>query len=272
MAVQITSLNYSGQTGEVTLYLPTGSTVTYTSATTINLGVKTMPFQYEASDITWEYGVFSIYFSATTKTCTVSEITPPDGSGNTYKTIKIGNQIWMSENLKTTKFQDGTFLNSSFVSNATWAAASGSTTQYWTLVNTSSNNTAIYGLLYNEFAITGSTIGSTASTNLCPSGWHIPTNDEFATLNTFLDANTTTQLKLKSTTVWTSINGTNSSGFNGVPAGFRSSSGGFNSFNQVAYFWTTNFNTYWRLANFNTTFTNGTFDSRYGLSVRCLKD
>jgi uncharacterized protein (TIGR02145 family) len=274
MPIQLTSSNYNGRAANITLYSSTGNTIPYTSATTISLGVQTFPFTYSSSTISDEYGHFSCNFTDYSKTCIVNKQTPPDGDGNVYDTIKIGNQIWMSENLKTTKFQDGTPLsNTSEVDNATWAAASGSTTKYWALVNGTSANTQTYGLVYNQFAVTGSTTGATASNNLCPSGWHVPTSAEFTTLNTFLGT-ATAGTQMKSTTLWASAgNGTNSSGFNGVPSGRRPSS--WQLFNTYNFFWTTSVSTnsvFWTLRNTSNLFElEGNLPS-LGNTVRCLKN
>jgi uncharacterized protein (TIGR02145 family) len=271
MSVQITSTNYNGQSANVTLFSSTGNTIPYTSATTISLGVQTIPFTYSSATISNEYGVFSCNFTGYSKTCIINQQTPPDGDGNTYKTIKIGTQIWMSENLKTTKFQDGTPLsNVSQVDNGTWEAATASN-KYWALVNGTTANTQTYGLVYNQFAVTGSTTGATANVNLCPSGYYVPTNAEFSTLNTFLGANAGTQMK--STTLWNSSgNGTNSSGFNGLPSGYRFTNGGWTYLSFYGYFWTTSSGVLWYLSFNNTTFLQYTYSSVYGFSVRCLKN
>lgn len=272
MPIRITSTNYNNQVANVTLYSPTGNTIPYTNATTISLGNRTIPFVYSSTTVSNEYGIFSCNFTGFSKTCIINQKTPVDGDGNTYNTIKIGTQVWMSENLRTTKFQDGTLLNNtSQIPNATWAAANGSTTKYWALVNGNSGNTATYGLVYNQFAVTGSTVGGTANNNLCPSGWHIPTNAEFSTLATTLGGDAGTQAK--STTLWSSGNGTNSSGFNALPAGNRDSvSGEWYFLRDVGYFWTTSPGIPWILYYFASTFTEGFDDSRAGLSVRCLKN
>jgi len=270
MSVQITSTNYNGQSANVTLYSSTGNTIPYTSATTISLGVQTIPFTYSSSTINNEYGIFSCNFTGYSKTCVINQKTPPDADGNTYNTIRIGNQIWMSENLKTTKYQDGTPLsNTSQVDNATWAAATESN-KYWALVNGTTANTQTYGLVYNQFAVTGSTVGGAANNNLCPVGWHVPTNDEFSFLNAFLPPFTGT--KMKSTTLWSSGNGTNSSGFNGLPSGFRDTVSSWNDLSNYGYFWTTSSGVYWNLVFFSANFLQSTFSPLYGISVRCLKD
>ena len=272
MSVQITATNYNGQPANVTLFSSTGNTIPYTSATTISLGVQTIPFTYSSSTISDEYGVFSCNFTSFGNTCIINQQTPPDGDGNVYDIIKIGNQIWMSENLKTTKFQDGTPLdNTGQTTNAVWAAASGSTTKYWALVNGTTANTQTYGLVYNQFAVTGSTTGATASNNLCPSGWHVPTAAEFTTLVTTLGTNPGTQAK--STTLWSSSgNGTNSSGFNGLPPGYRDINGSWFIFSIRGYFWTTSSGILRLLVVDSTNFNQNSNSSLFGFSVRCLKN
>lgn len=274
MAIQITSTNFSGQTGAVTLYLPTGDTRPYTDATSVSIGAQTIPFDYAASNIIWEHGVFSIFFSATSKTCTVTQLTPPDGDGNVYRTIQIGNQIWMSENLKTTKFQDGTPLdNTSQVSDATWAAQT--TQKYWAYVNGSSGNTATYGLLYNANAVTGSTSGSSASINLCPVGWHIPTETELNTLVSTLGS-----LSNPYKAFGLSF-GTNTSGFDVLIADYREEDGFYNPItNQVTYFYTTTINPLNNeiyaveivAANNAPVTVFDILNKKYGFSARCIKD
>jgi uncharacterized protein (TIGR02145 family) len=271
MSVQITSTNYNNQSANVTLYSSTGNTIPYTSANAISLGVQTIPFTYSSSTISDDYGIFSCNFTGYSKTCIINQQTPPDGDGNRYKTIKIGNQIWMSENLKTTKFQDETPLsNASQVDNATWAAATASN-KYWALVDGTTANTQTYGLAYNQFAVTGSTTGATANVNLCPSGWHVPTSAEFSTLVTTLGTNS--GIQAKSTTLWAvSVNGTNSSGFNGLPPAYRGTDGLWSSFGSNGYFWTTSSDISMRLRFNNAFFTQLTFSSLHGFSVRCLKN
>lgn len=272
MSVQITATNYNGQSANVTLFSSTGNTIPYTSANTISLGVQTIPFIYSSSTISNEYGHFSCNFTSFGNTCVINQQTPPDGDGNRYDIIKIGNQIWMSENLKTTKFQDGTPLdNTGQTTNAVWAAASSTgSTKYWALVNGTTANTQTYGLVYNQFAVTGSTTGATASNNLCPSGWHVPTSAEFATLVTTLGTNPGTQAK--STTLWASAgNGTNSSGFNGLPPGFRDTNGSWYSFSVGGYFWATSSGIGRGLVS-GTNFVQVTYSSPVGFSVRCLRN
>ncbi len=275
MAVEISDTNYNGLSCSVTLYAATGNTIPYTNATQIPLGTKTIPFTYSSSTVSNEYGTFSCFYSFLNKTCTSSLLTPPDGDGNRYKTIKIGEQVWMSENLKTKKFNDGTPLDNpgnTDVDLTTWAAANGtidsSTTKYWALVNDNSANTAIYGLVYNHFAVYYNYI------NICPSGWRVPSESDFSTLNTYLGANAGTQAK--STTLWSSGNGTNTSGFNGLPSGSRTTAGGWGNFGTLGIFWSTSTNVsgarYIILYNSQSNIAFFSADQKNGYSVRCIQN
>jgi uncharacterized protein (TIGR02145 family) len=276
MSVTISTGSYNGYSANVTLYIPTGHTIPYNnvSATTESLGVKVLPFNYSGSSDIFEYGVFSCEMTgfSPSKICTTSLLTPPDGDGNKYKTIKIGNQIWMSESLKTTKFQDGTPLsNTSEVDNATWSAATASN-KYWALVNGSSANTQTYGLFYNQFAVTGSTVGGSANNNLCPSGWHVPTSTEFGTLVTILG---NSSAEARSTIFWRAggVPSTNSLGLNILPSGSRGTNGVYGSYDANGDFWGSSSG-----YAINARFSNAGFvqssaaNALLGYSVRCLKN
>jgi len=282
MAIQVSSINFSGQTANVSIYAATGTTIPFSAATTINVGTQTMPFTYSSTTISNEYGTFSCQFPGlSNKICTASQLTPEDGDGNRYRTIKIGNQVWMSESLRTTKFRDGTLLdNTTQVDNTTWSDANNTSSKYWAYVNGVSGNTQIQGLLYNQYAVTGSTQGAPASSSLCPAGWHIPTLAEALTFT----GNTSSNLTLRhpGTTYWyfAATSGTNTSGFNSLGSDNRATNGSYP--NPVLtklqnFFWTTSDRTRIQidaLAIPNPiieTYTN-TFDERYGLSVRCIKD
>ena len=105
--------------------------------------------------------------------------------GNVYKTVTIGSQVWMSENLKTTKLNDGTDIPS-VTSNTEWAELS---TPGYCYYDNSWSNALIYGALYNWHTVnTG---------KLCPTGWHVPTDEEWTTLITYLGGDTLVGGKLK---------------------------------------------------------------------------
>jgi uncharacterized protein (TIGR02145 family) len=138
-----------------------------------------------------------------------------DIDGNTYKVITIGTQTWMAENLQTTKYNDGTPIPL-VTDGKAWA---GLTTPGYSWYN---NNEQVfkklYGALYNWYAVnTG---------KLCPAGWHVSTNTEWATLITYLGGSTVAGGKLKEagTSHWDApnTNATNESGFTALPGGGRS--------------------------------------------------
>jgi uncharacterized protein (TIGR02145 family) len=141
------------------------------------------------------------------------EITDKDD--NTYTAVTIGTQVWIIENLKTTKYNDGTTIPN-ITDNEVWANLT--TPGYCWYDNDASTFKAIYGALYNWYAVnTG---------KLCPLGWHIPTRDDYTTLMLFLDTDGTWdnndaggKLKETGTIHWLSpnIGATNESGFTALP-------------------------------------------------------
>ena len=158
--------------------------------------------------------------------------TVSDVDGNTYPTIGIGSQVWMAKNLVTTKFQDGTPIPL-VTSNLEWATATPAFCYY----NNSLLNKTIYGGLYNYYAIDATYNGNK---NVCPSGWHVPSDMEFITLITYLGEATAAQkLKESGTSHWLEQNsGTNTSAFTALPGGVRYYSNG--AFDEIGYdglFW-----------------------------------
>ncbi|MBK9327803.1 MAG: fibrobacter succinogenes major paralogous domain-containing protein [Sphingobacteriales bacterium] len=137
--------------------------------------------------------------------------TVTDIDGNVYNVVKIGNQCWMKENLKTTRYNDGSAIPTG-LSNTAWEATTNGA--YAIYDNNAANNTT-YGKLYNWYAVnTG---------KLAPAGWHVPTDAEWTTLTTYLGGVRVAGGPMKATTLWASPNvgATNSSGFTGLPAGYR---------------------------------------------------
>lgn len=156
-------------------------------------------------------------------------LTVVDSDGNTYKTIKVGKQIWMLENLKTTTFNDGTPITQ-FKFGMDWADLPNQNPQYqWADTNDLNNVVAeelafdFYGAMYNHWAI--------ESGKLAPKGWRIPSQTDFQELENYLSMNGFDSKKssaLKSATGWlpSSGNGTNAIGFNGLPNGYINVFGG----------------------------------------------
>jgi uncharacterized protein (TIGR02145 family) len=152
-----------------------------------------------------------------------------DADGNVYKSVTIGTQVWTSENLKTTKFNDGTAIP--LVTNgASWGELSTPGFCWYKNDTTYKND---YGALYNWYAMnTG---------KLCPTGWHVPTDSEWTTLTYFLGGNTVAGGKLKETgsAHWKDPNtgATNETGFTARPGGSRYIYGSFGDAGCVGYWW-----------------------------------
>jgi uncharacterized protein (TIGR02145 family) len=156
-----------------------------------------------------------------------------DQDGNIYKTITIGTQTWMAENLRTTKYRNGSAI-SNVNNDVAWQILT--TGAYCNYKNTENTDTiATYGRLYNWYA-------ATDSRNIAPAGWHVPTDDEWTTLTTYLGGNSVAGGKMKETGTmhWASPNtgATNESGFSAVPVGDRVGySGAFSSLVYGGSYW-----------------------------------
>jgi len=222
--------------------------------------------------------------------------TVTDIDGNVYHTVKIGTQTWMVENLKTTKYRNGeSILNITDASS--WGTGM---TGKWSDYGNSSTYSIRFGHFYNGWAVKD-------SRNIAPSGWHVPTDAEWTTLENYLIANgynydgTKTGDKfyksLAANTNWFtySVIGTigndlsknNSTGFNALPGGYRDSNGNFSLQGSNGYFWSsTSFIPsigtclYARVLSYDGMLTFKTYlnysssssNYDYGLSVRCIKD
>jgi uncharacterized protein (TIGR02145 family) len=198
-----------------------------------------------------------------------------DVDGNEYKTVYIGTQQWMGENLKVSKYNDGTPIPN-VTDNTQWSNLS---TGAWCDYNNSDSIGRIYGKLYNWFAVSPSTNGNK---NVCPTGWHVPLDAEWTKLTDYLGGTVVAGGKMKSTGIllWSMPNSeaTNSSLFTGIPGGGRSYDANFTFLGMYAYFWAVNqqdiLNSYARFLDFNFGDIDGFNNSnkKSALSVRCVKD
>ena len=196
-----------------------------------------------------------------------------DSEGNTYKTVYIGTQQWMAENLKVSKYNDGTVIPN-VTDNTAW---SNLTTGAWAYYNNDAANNAKYGKLYKWYAVSPTTNGNK---NVCPTGWHVPTDAEWTVLTDYLGGLTVAGGKMKEVgiTSWNSPNtdATNTSLFTGLPGGLRIGSGGYTNVG-VGVWWSStesNVGSAWHryLSNSNG-YAYSSYDLKnYGLSVRCLRD
>jgi uncharacterized protein (TIGR02145 family) len=206
--------------------------------------------------------------------CRKADVRPNDPvkdiEGNIYKTVIIGNQVWMSENLKTSRYFDGADIP--LITNGlTWSNLK--TPGFCWYNNDAGSNKEPYGALYNGFSV--------SSGKLCPVGWHIPDNKEWKELRDFLGDTLTGGGKLKEagTLHWLTPNkgADNSSGFTALPAGIRYFEGSFASVLNYTCFWSsteTASTERWYIGLFSGD-ASVIMDHRtniYGFSVRCVKD
>jgi uncharacterized protein (TIGR02145 family) len=225
-----------------------------------------------------------------TVTAACGSVTSVTIEGYSYPTVSIGTQCWTKENLRVTMYNDGTAipLNNTYTSGTVSTVWQGLTTGAYTIYGNESStgaNATNYGFLYNWYAAKGvSTSGSTTYKNICPMGWHVPTDAEWRTLETYLNTVAPTgsvggKMKSIGTTYWNSPNtgANNSSGFSALPGGFRGFGGSFNfiSFNAVFWSATENDNFYaWSrnlFSNAGNVDRNSNNNKSVGASVRCLR-
>lgn len=192
-----------------------------------------------------------------------------DQQGNIYKTIVIGNQEWMAEDLKTTIYRNGD--NILEVSDLTqWADLSeGALCSY-----NNENEDCPYGKLYNWYAVSD-------PRNLCPVGWHLPSDNEWTILSDYLGGTSVAGGKMKNleTMYWQSSNvaATNEIGFSGLPTGYRFDDGSFDNIGRYGYWWSLSEYapeySWYRSLLYNSGILNrNVTNKRFGFSVRCLKD
>jgi uncharacterized protein (TIGR02145 family) len=202
------------------------------------------------------------------KDCPSSTVTDIDG--NIYKTVTIGTQVWMAENLKVTHYLNGDSIPD-VKDNAVWPnLLSGAYCDY----NNDTTNVATYGRLYNWYAVAD-------SRKIAPAGWHVPTDSEWQTLVDYLGGSTVAGGKMKEAGYAHWFNGntgaTNQSGFNGLPGGYRYGTGASLDMTVSAYLWTSTENAYsYSMARILSAYSASIFDDKrpklYGFSVRCVKD
>jgi uncharacterized protein (TIGR02145 family) len=217
-----------------------------------------------------------------------------DIDGNIYKTVTLGAQVWMAENLRVTHFNEGTPIPQ-ITDNATWGSA-GSAAYCW-YNNDSAAYAVTYGALYNFY-----TVWSNSSKNVCPVGWHVPNSDEWNTLRNYLATagfaydNDKMQGYNKVAKSLAAVGGWNAStktgavgntdypyrrnatNFTARPAGYRSDKG-FEDIGQGAYWWTSeryglgSSNSWNYYISFDRTDLGLYYsDQKIGFSVRCIRD
>jgi uncharacterized protein (TIGR02145 family) len=205
--------------------------------------------------------------------------TMTDQDGNIYKTIAIGTQTWMAENLRVTTYRDGTTIPE-LRSGQEWnTAEKGAFCNY---NNTASADTILYyGRLYNWYAFTD-------NKNIAPEGWHVPTLEEWVQLYDHLGGlDAGGKLKEINNTHWKSPNSQadNSSGFTALPGGMRGADR-FNGFENAPFggagesgvWWSSTEDSDWQAKSTQLHYGGGqgsvygAISKESGLSIRCIKD
>ena len=187
--------------------------------------------------------------------------------------IKIGKQIWMKRNLDVDTFRNGDAIPQA-KTDAEWRRAGEQGKPAWCYYENAGLYGEKYGKLYNWFAVND-------LRGLAPEGWHVPSDNEWTTLTTFLGGESVAGGKMKSTgtSLWQSPNtaATNSIGFTALPGGYRNGNGTFNFIGSAGHWWfSSEFNTVnaWGfvVVSSHGSALRGNLNKEVGFSVRCLKD
>jgi len=193
--------------------------------------------------------------------------------------VTIGNQIWQSTNLDVTTYRDGTPIPQ--VTDATdWGNL---TTGAWCYYENSTANGTTYGKLYNWYAVAGihDNNANTPNKVLAPKGWHVPSDAEWITLTDFLGGESVAGGKMKAAglTYWNSPNAdaTNSSGFTGLPGGYRFYNGISSLIGYFGAWWSSTENatenSWYRSINYSNNVVDKSINHKTGgFSVRCIRD
>jgi len=202
----------------------------------------------------------------TTSSC--GDKTPP--KDKTPDDVVIGTQTWTTKNLDVATFRNGDAIPQA-KTDEEWGAASENKQPAWCYYENNTANGTKYGKLYNWYAVND-------ARGLAPAGYHIPTDEEWTVLSTFLGGEDVAGKKMKSTSGWNDDgNGTNSSGFSGLPGGVRYYDGDFYFVGSDGSWWSaseSNGSNAWdRELNFHYS-SLGRYSSNenYGFSVRCVRD
>jgi Fibrobacter succinogenes major domain (Fib_succ_major). len=203
-----------------------------------------------------------------------------DIDGNMYYIINIGNQVWMAENLRTTRFNDGTLIPN--ISDDSWGDLN---IPGYCWYNNNPGFKSTYGALYNWYTVDSISNGLK---NVCPSGWHVPDDTEWTMLITFLggEAGAGTKLKETGDYYWSpsASMGDNSSDFSALaggqridfrPASFNGSSGLFYDIGYLSTFWSNTFNTdnHWLQVRSDVSGAEKHLSKKNsGNSIRCIKN
>lgn len=214
------------------------------------------------------YSVFFLFFFSLFS-CSNAE-TIQDIDGNMYHVAKIGNQTWMVENLRVTRFNNGDSIRN-LKSNSDWKQTKQAG---YSVYNNDNAFVKDYGFLYNYECLQD-------FRKIAPKGWRIPTEEDLRELESFINSNSTTGifLKEKGDSHWLPSNtiGNNATGFTALPGGYRDEEGSFYMLRANGYYWTTNgsFEFYHWSARMFQAFADVRRDNvfkQYGFAVKCIKE
>lgn len=193
-----------------------------------------------------------------------------DVDGNTYNTVGIGNQVWFTSDLRTTKLRNNAGIP--VITNENLWASTNATAMGWYENNANASQNNGYGAFYNGHAV--------ATGLLCPTGWRVPTNADFDELAAHLGGNAEAGVRLKQTGLlrWQAPNegATNESGFDALPTGNRNALGGFFVRGNIGYWWTSSTalpaNNWYRSLQYNSVvFYKDYSGFNNGFCVRCIQ-
>jgi uncharacterized protein (TIGR02145 family) len=235
--------------------------------------------------ISGAYSTIKIDIPSSDKTIDFEFIACTDGDNNNYPIVKIGDQVWMAENLKTTKYLNGDLIGTT--TPATLNIFYETTSKYQWAYSGTETNAAVYGRLYTWFT-------ATESRKVCPSGWNLPTLAESTILYDYLAQNGygfegvswETAKSIASTSGWNisliagspgnDLRNNNSCGFTALPGGYRSDYGWFAGIGNMTYWWCSSASGDYADATVLNNDQQGISGTRLGkktgCSIRCLKN
>ena len=196
---------------------------------------------------------------------------PIEYNGYEYRTVRIGDQCWFAENLRTEEYNNGDMIPAN-LSDSEWGSTPSGAVAAYDEAFTETLETpyeVTFGLLYNWYAVDD-------ARGLCPSGWHVPTDGEWTAMMNFLGI-TSVAWKMKAKLGWAKRgNGSNTSGFSGLPGGYRFNLGSFGGAGSEGYWWSSSMSYPSAWSRFLITSSRdigrNNDDLRYGFSVRCVRD
>ena len=264
-----------------------GTGIFTSSITGLTVGNTYHVRAYATNSAGTAYGNEVIFSLPCTGAATVTDI-----DNNIYNTVQIGQQCWMKENLRTTRYADGTSI--------ALGSSTSTSTAYRYYPDNNSSNVATYGYLYNWKAVMGNSSSSSANPSgvqgICPTGWHVPSDAEWTQLTNYVSsqsqyvcvcANNYIAKALASTIGWNSSSSTcctvgndpstnNETGFSALPAAGYSDPSESSGFGYFTYFWSTTDDGYWaycRKIDYNNSGVSTSYpDKSFGFSVRCVRD